>query len=66
VQTGALLFLLGFLRVVLEKVRAERGFLVVKRWSMCGESWWVDGRFSETKNMPLFLTIFSIFSTERD
>jgi hypothetical protein len=34
-----------FLRGVLKKVSAERGFLVVKSWSMCGETWRVDGMF---------------------
>jgi hypothetical protein len=28
---------------------------------MHGETWRVDGRFFETKNMPLSLTIFSVF-----
>jgi hypothetical protein len=31
---------------------------------MRGKSWRVDGGFLETKNVPLALTIFSIFSTE--
>jgi hypothetical protein len=35
-----------------------RGFLVVKLWWIAGESWWVDGQDSGSKNMPLFTDLF--------
>jgi hypothetical protein len=31
---------------------------------MRGKTWWIDGCFFETKKMPTFSTIFSVFSTE--
>jgi hypothetical protein len=41
-----------------EKWVFERGFLMVKSWWMCGESWLVDDRFLTPKNTPLFSTLF--------
>ena len=51
---GGTLFLLGFWR----KRVVGRGFLVVNLWWIAGESWEVDGQFSGSKNMPLFLNLF--------
>jgi hypothetical protein len=31
---------------------------------LCGETWWIDGGFSGTKNTPLFQTIFFDFSAD--
>jgi hypothetical protein len=60
-----LLFLLLFLKGVLEKEGVERGLFVVGSWWIAGETWCFDDRLSETKNMPLLLTIFLTFSTRQ-
>jgi hypothetical protein len=46
--------LLGFW----QKRGAERGFSMVNLWWIAGESWYVDGHFSGSKKMPLFLNLF--------
>jgi hypothetical protein len=53
-RAGVLLFLLVFLRGVLEKVGAERGVFVVRSWWIAGKTWCVVDRFPERKNTPLF------------
>jgi hypothetical protein len=41
-----------------EKLRAERGFLMVKLWWLRGELWCVDGRILGGRNFPLFRDLF--------
>jgi hypothetical protein len=48
------LFLLVFLRVVLENPVFGCGVFVVKLWWMRGKTWFVDRRFSVVKNAPGF------------
>jgi hypothetical protein len=48
-----------FCRGFCEKTVFRCGVFVVKLWWIAGNSWCVDGRFSASKNMPLFLTLFS-------
>jgi hypothetical protein len=43
-----------FCRGFCEKLRAERGFLMVNLWWIDGKSWWVEGRFLTSENFPLF------------
>jgi hypothetical protein len=47
-----LLFYGCFLKGVLKKVGAERGFLMVKLWGFDGITWWQSASFSAAKNMP--------------
>jgi hypothetical protein len=37
-----------------ENWSAERGFFVVKMWSIRGELWWLDGRVLAGDFFPLF------------
>jgi hypothetical protein len=45
-----------------QKRGAERGFSLVNLWWIAGESWEVDGHFSGSKNVPLFLDLFLRYS----
>jgi hypothetical protein len=48
------LFLLVFLRVVLENAVFGCGVFVVKLWWNAGKTWFVDRRFSVVKIAPGF------------
>jgi hypothetical protein len=41
-----------------QKRVVERGFFVVNLWWNRGESWCVDGRFSDRKNTPQISGLF--------
>jgi hypothetical protein len=47
-----------FCRGFCEKWGAERGFLMVKTWWMCGETWWENALRLGAKNMPRLSNLF--------
>jgi hypothetical protein len=51
---GKPLFCWGFWQNRVQK----RGFLLVNLWWIAGESWQIDGRYSGSKNTPLFPVLF--------
>jgi hypothetical protein len=54
VKSRGFVVLWVFLRGVLEKMGAERGFLMVNLWWVRGELWSVDDWFLAAENFPLF------------
>jgi hypothetical protein len=56
----------GFCRGFLKKRGAERGFLMVRMWFFCGETWWVDGHYFGVKNLPLSKIFFRILASANE
>jgi hypothetical protein len=53
-ELGILLFCWVFKGCFGKRWVAGDGFLMVGTWWIGGETWWVEGRFSTTKNTPRF------------